>query len=139
MAGNIESHAELSKARKPVDITAVFDQTHYGFSKLTVVNETVLTWSFVKGGDGSSGDDLTSIRKAASHSATSSAPTYVYPDRRGGLGHNIDRYRLPLYILASSPAPWQGEMTTAPAQTSGPSPATPVTGAASASHQSVIV
>lgn len=73
MAGNIESHAELAKAKKPLDITCIFDQTHYGFSKLTVVNETVLTWSFVKGGDGSSGDDLTLIRRPASHSSTSSS------------------------------------------------------------------
>ncbi|KAJ4155504.1 hypothetical protein LMH87_000744 [Akanthomyces muscarius] len=73
MAGNIESHSELAKAKKPLDITCIFDQTHYGFSKLTVVNETVLTWSFVKGGDGSSGDDLTLIRKPASHSLTSSS------------------------------------------------------------------
>lgn len=73
MAGNIESHSELAKTKKPLDITCIFDQTHYGFSKLTVVNETVLTWSFVKGGDGSSGDDLTLIRKPASHSLTSSS------------------------------------------------------------------
>lgn len=78
MAGNIESHAELAKSKKPLDITAIFDQSHYGFSKLTVHNETVLTWTFVKGSDGSSGDDLTLIRKPSNQTSTStttSAPT----------------------------------------------------------------
>ena len=74
MAGNIESHSELAQNTAPLDITCVLDTTHYGFSKLTVVNETVLTWSFVKGSDGSSGDDFTLIKRgSAEHSSTSSA------------------------------------------------------------------
>ncbi|KAK2590864.1 hypothetical protein QQS21_011456, partial [Conoideocrella luteorostrata] len=63
MAGNIESHSTLSKGASLLNITCVLDQSHYGFSKLTIVNETVLSWSFVKGSDGSSGDDFTLIKK----------------------------------------------------------------------------
>ncbi|EFY93510.1 acid phosphatase precursor [Metarhizium acridum CQMa 102] len=65
MAGNIESHMTLEKGQSPLNITCVLDQLHYGFSKLTIHNETVLTWSFVKGSDGSSGDDFTLIKKGS--------------------------------------------------------------------------
>ncbi|KAF1734278.1 Acid phosphatase [Beauveria bassiana] len=177
MAGNIESHAELSKAKKPLGITAIFDQTHYGFSKLTVVNETVLTWSFVKGGDGSSGDDLTLIRKAANHSATSSAPSSTQSGAVAVITETVNSYTTycpgpttitegtHTYVVSTattltiSDCPCTRVVTSsgaggnnaAPAQTSkapptsraGQSssarPVAPVTGAASASHQSVIV
>lgn len=85
MAGNIESHSTLSTGQSPLNITCVLDQSHYGFSKLTIHNETVLTWSFVKGSDGSSGDDFTLIKKgfgsgngtatSTSTSTSTSAPT----------------------------------------------------------------
>jgi hypothetical protein len=81
MAGNIESHSTLSGNQSPLNITCVLDQSHYGFSKLTVHNETVLTWSFVKGSDGSSGDDFTLIKRGSgsgngtSSTAHTSGPT----------------------------------------------------------------
>lgn len=71
MAGNIESHSGLATGAPVLNLTAVLDFTHYGFSKLNVVNETHLTWNFVKGGDGSHGDDFTLIKRPSS--ATSSA------------------------------------------------------------------
>ncbi|RDW61121.1 purple acid phosphatase family protein [Aspergillus mulundensis] len=62
MAGNIESHSEFDEGEGLTEITAKLDRTHYGFSKLTVVNETVVTWEFVKGEDGSTGDYLTLVK-----------------------------------------------------------------------------
>jgi hypothetical protein len=59
-AGNIESHANSSK--KTPDITAVRDMTSFGFSKLTVHNATTLSWKFIQGEDGHTGDALT-VRK----------------------------------------------------------------------------
>lgn len=63
MAGNIESHSFLDAGESVLNITQVLDQTHYGFSKLSVVNETVLKLAFVRGDDGSIGDELTLIKK----------------------------------------------------------------------------
>ncbi|KAL4898990.1 hypothetical protein BDW74DRAFT_184180 [Aspergillus multicolor] len=62
MAGNVESHAWFEEGEGVTPITAVLDQTHYGFSKLTVVNETVVTWEFVRGEDGATGDYLTLVK-----------------------------------------------------------------------------
>lgn len=67
MAGNIESHSELS--RGILNITAVLDTKHYGFSKLTVLNGTALRVQFVLGNDGSIGDELMLLKP--SHSSTS--------------------------------------------------------------------
>ncbi|KID78034.1 Acid phosphatase [Metarhizium brunneum] len=75
MAGNIESHSTLSKGQSPLNITCVLDQSHYGFSKLTIHNETVLTWSFVKGSDGSSGDDFTLVKKGSGSDSRNSTMT----------------------------------------------------------------
>jgi Iron/zinc purple acid phosphatase-like protein C len=58
MAGNIESHSELGSGQGVMNITAVLDMEHYGFSKLTVLNATALKWEFVRGDDGSLGDHL---------------------------------------------------------------------------------
>lgn len=66
MAGNIESHSGLATGAPVLNLTAVLDFTHYGFSKLNVVNETHLTWNFVKGADGKSGDDFTLIKRPSS-------------------------------------------------------------------------
>ncbi|WPH02674.1 acid phosphatase [Acrodontium crateriforme] len=63
MAGNIESHSTLNAGQKPANITAVLDQQHYGFSKLTFHSDEKLTWQFIKGQDGSVGDELTIIKK----------------------------------------------------------------------------
>ncbi len=62
MAGNIESHSELYSDESILNITAVLDTTHYGFSKLTVLNSTALKWEFIKGEDGSVGDYLTLLK-----------------------------------------------------------------------------
>ena len=77
MAGNLESHSTLTASESILNITAVLDQEHYGFSKLTVVNATALKWSFVRGDDGSSGDNLTLLKsnKAGSCSSTAPSPT----------------------------------------------------------------
>ncbi|KAK3675961.1 hypothetical protein LTR78_004153 [Recurvomyces mirabilis] len=73
MAGNIESHSSLN-ASKILNITAVLNQYNYGFSKLTFHNESVATWQYVKGVDGSIGDELTLIKKKnGTSSSTSSA------------------------------------------------------------------
>ncbi|KAL3472038.1 Metallo-dependent phosphatase-like protein [Aspergillus californicus] len=63
MAGNIESHSEFDAGEGLTPITALLDKTHYGFSKLTVISETVVKWEFIRGDDGSVGDYLTLIKK----------------------------------------------------------------------------
>jgi hypothetical protein len=73
MAGNIESHSTLSADEGILNITAILDQTHYGFSKLTVLNATALMWSFVRGDDGSIGDELMLLKH--SNSSTSNGTT----------------------------------------------------------------
>ncbi|KAL2864405.1 purple acid phosphatase family protein [Aspergillus lucknowensis] len=64
MAGNIESHSEFSDDEGLTKITAVLDTTHYGFSKLTVVNETAVRWEFIRADDGSVGDHLTLVKRS---------------------------------------------------------------------------
>lgn len=71
MAGNIESHSTLSDDEKPLNITNVLDYEHFGFSKLTVHNESAAYWEFIKGEDGSLGDYLWLLKP----SNTSSNPT----------------------------------------------------------------
>lgn len=69
MAGNIESHSTLGDS--PVlNYTAVLNQYDFGFSTLTIHNESVATWEYIKGVDGTIGDTLTMI-----HSAAASTPT----------------------------------------------------------------
>jgi hypothetical protein len=63
MAGNIESHSTLNPGQAPLNITAVLDYTHYGFSKLTVLNATALKWSYVRGDGGVIGDELTLLKR----------------------------------------------------------------------------
>lgn len=63
MAGNIESHSVLSGGEKKLDITNVLNQRDFGFSKLTVHNEKKVSWQFIKGGDGSLGDEFTLLKK----------------------------------------------------------------------------
>ena len=60
MAGNIESHSTIAES-KLLNITAVVDQEHYGFNKLTVHNATALTLTFVRG-DGVVGDEVTLLK-----------------------------------------------------------------------------
>ena len=60
-AGNIESHSTWSKPLLP--ITAVLDQTHYGFSKLSIANATSLTVQFMLGDGGGVGDQVTIVKK----------------------------------------------------------------------------
>jgi acid phosphatase len=63
MAGNIESHSTLSASQSILNITAVLDQQHYGFSKLTVNDANSLTWQFVRGDGGVVGDELIILKK----------------------------------------------------------------------------
>lgn len=65
MAGNIESHSTLASGKQPLNITAVLDQQHYGFSKLTFHNASAFTWQFIKGDDGSVGDEVTVLKKSS--------------------------------------------------------------------------
>jgi hypothetical protein len=81
MAGNIESHSTLDPGQGTLNITAVLDQTNYGFSKLTVLNCTALKWQFIHGADGSIGDELTLLKNGnvstcsnGGKSATSTSP-----------------------------------------------------------------
>ena len=64
MAGNIESHSTLEgDPRKKM--TMVLDYHHYGFSKVTFNSATKLTWQFIRGDDGSVGDELTLLKKGS--------------------------------------------------------------------------
>lgn len=63
MAGNIESHSVLTSDESKLKITNVLDQKHYGFSKLTFNSAKKLTWQFIRGDDGSVGDELTLLKK----------------------------------------------------------------------------
>jgi hypothetical protein len=65
MAGNIESHSELSGG--VLNITAVLDTKHYGLNKLTVLSATALKFQFVLGNDGSIGDELLLLKPGHSH------------------------------------------------------------------------
>ncbi|KAL4959683.1 purple acid phosphatase family protein [Aspergillus stella-maris] len=65
MAGNIESHSEFDEGEGLTPITAHLDRTHYGFSKLTVVDEKTVKWEFVRGDNGKTGDYLTLVKDSA--------------------------------------------------------------------------
>lgn len=60
MAGNIESHSILS-GEPLLNITAVLDQQHYGFSTFTF-HENTATWQFIKGDGSGIGDEVTLIK-----------------------------------------------------------------------------
>ncbi|KAL7783600.1 Metallo-dependent phosphatase [Trichoderma ceciliae] len=64
-AGNIESHGTLG-SDPLLDITTFLDQTNYGFGGLTVHNATALSWSYIRGSDGTKGDELTLLKRDAS-------------------------------------------------------------------------
>jgi hypothetical protein len=87
MAGNIESHSVLDPGEAILNITAVLDQSHYGFSKLTVLNATTLTWSFVRG-DGESGDELLLLKRA---NGTTSFSGSSKPIKRSGFANSATR------------------------------------------------
>lgn len=63
MAGNVESHTTLDEGETQAAITALLDDHHYGFSKLTVESEEELKWQFIMGHDGSVGDEMTLKKK----------------------------------------------------------------------------
>ncbi|KAH8678143.1 Metallo-dependent phosphatase-like protein [Xylariales sp. PMI_506] len=63
MAGNVESHSVLDDGEVPLNITAVLDDEHYGFSTLSINNAHELKWQFIRGDDGKVGDELTLIKK----------------------------------------------------------------------------
>jgi len=63
-AGNIETHTTLDPS-KILQITDYLDQTHFGFSTMTIHNRTALTWNFVKGDGSGIGDSLTLLKRKA--------------------------------------------------------------------------
>lgn len=69
MAGNVESHSALDEGQSLANVTAVLDDEHYGFSKLSVVNKNELKWQFIRGIDGTVGDELTLLKKTCKKSA----------------------------------------------------------------------
>ncbi|RDW57066.1 purple acid phosphatase-3 [Coleophoma cylindrospora] len=79
MAGNIESHSTLSEGEGILNITAVLDQVHYGFSKLTVLNSTALKWTTIRGSDGSVMDELMLLKRASSNATTGTSPSGTAP------------------------------------------------------------
>ncbi|KAK3069564.1 hypothetical protein LTR53_011996 [Teratosphaeriaceae sp. CCFEE 6253] len=68
MAGNIESHSSIN-ASNILNITAVLNQYNYGFSKLTFHNATTMTSTYIKGVDGSVGDQVKVVKKGSSAAA----------------------------------------------------------------------
>lgn len=69
-AGNIESHSELSSTESVLNITAVLNTKNYGFTKFSFLNSTVLETAFIEGDNGTVGDTLTLIKKAAASTAS---------------------------------------------------------------------
>lgn len=70
MAGNIESHSTLDVGEATLNITAVLDFENYGFNKMRVINETAMSFTFVRGGDGSVGDEVTLLKRPAANTAS---------------------------------------------------------------------
>jgi hypothetical protein len=64
-AGNIESHSQLG-SDPLLNITAVLDQEHYGFSKFSF-SSTALKIEYILGKDGSVGDHVTLLKAPGSH------------------------------------------------------------------------
>ncbi|KAF8855510.1 Metallo-dependent phosphatase [Acephala macrosclerotiorum] len=83
MAGNIESHSVLDAGESTLPLTAFLDFEHYGFNKVRFINETAMTFSFIMGGDGSTMDELTLLKRpngtcsagSGSNSTSSAYPT----------------------------------------------------------------
>ncbi|KAK4073221.1 uncharacterized protein Triagg1_5501 [Trichoderma aggressivum f. europaeum] len=79
-AGNIESHSTLG-SDPLLNITTYLDQTNFGLGELTVYNATALSWSYIHGADGSTGDELTLLKRdvkgTCGSSGSSSAATSV--------------------------------------------------------------
>lgn len=63
MAGNIESHSILDAGESTLPLTAFLDFEHYGFNKVRFINESAMTFTFIKGGDGSAMDELTLLKR----------------------------------------------------------------------------
>ncbi|RFU33816.1 hypothetical protein B7463_g2499, partial [Scytalidium lignicola] len=77
MAGNIESHSTLSEDEGILNITATLDQIHYGFSKLNVINSTALKWTFIRGEDGSVGDELLLLKPTGPSSSNGTSSSSI--------------------------------------------------------------
>jgi acid phosphatase len=71
MAGNIESHSELSANEGILNITAVLNTTQYGYNKLTVFNASAIRFQFILGTDGSVADELVLLKPTSSNSSVS--------------------------------------------------------------------
>jgi hypothetical protein len=74
-AGNLESHSTLDPGDSPLNITAVLDFEHYGFTKLRVLNATALSMSYIMGDDGSVRDELTVLKRGSPPGSNSTAST----------------------------------------------------------------
>ncbi|TFB00806.1 Acid phosphatase [Trichoderma ghanense] len=64
-AGNIESHSTLGSSPL-LDFTTYLDQQNFGFGGLTVHNATALTWNYILGSDGTTGDKVTLLKRTPS-------------------------------------------------------------------------
>lgn len=64
MAGNIESHSTLG-SDTVLNITAVLDQMHYGFTKMNVESAEKITFEFVRGDGQGLGDQFTLIKNGS--------------------------------------------------------------------------
>ncbi|RMJ20050.1 Acid phosphatase [Fusarium kuroshium] len=62
-AGNIESHSFLAKDEPIKNFTQVLDQTHFGFGKMSIIDEGELRWQFIRGDTGAVGDELKLLKQ----------------------------------------------------------------------------
>ncbi|PTB62729.1 acid phosphatase [Trichoderma citrinoviride] len=119
-AGNVESHSTLGTS--PLQsFTTYLDQQNFGFGGLTVHNATALSWSYIHGSDGTTGDKLTLLKRKSfngtcdssggSSSSTRVATATAYPATETAPGF---------------PARWNTTVAT------GGAPSTPATGVAAA-------
>ncbi len=78
MAGNIESHSTIAP-NATLNYTAVLNQYDFGFSTLTIHNDSVAIWNYIKGTDGSIGDTLTMIHDPSPGDPTSVVSSSAVP------------------------------------------------------------
>lgn len=63
-AGNIESYTMLDEGQGWANFTVALDDEHSGFGRLTMHSAEELTWSYIRGDDGSVADSLTLTKRA---------------------------------------------------------------------------
>lgn len=85
MAGNVENHSKLKSGESLGEKIAVHDQTHFGFSKLTVYNESVAYSEFIGGENGDILDHIWLIKPSndtPNGSNGSNASSSVYSNNK---------------------------------------------------------